>query len=649
VSRRHTAGDRLAKAPGAGAGGRPLARVGTVSADQVLLGVGLMVALAVGSQVLAERLRVPAIIVLLPVGFVAGAVTEAVDPDVIFGDAFPSLVSLAVAVILYDAGLDLDLGRLRGHTRKTVVRLIGLGVPITWGVAALGATWLLGMPSDAALMLGAIVVVSGPTVVGPLLNFVRPREKLQRILSWEGALIDPVGAILGALVLAAIVSTSSKRYPGEEIALFAYSLGTGLAAGLLGCAVLWLVLERIRPGEVLDASTQVATVILVAALSDTVRDDSGLIAAIVMGLVVANRREFDLPARRPFLETLVQLILGVLFVSISATVTPESLRGLVLPSLGVVALLVLVARPLLTAVATLRTDLPRADRMFIGWMAPRGIVAAATAASFEASLIADGAVDAEKILPVTFIVIVATVSLYGLTAAPVARRLGVVRSSRDRPLLVGAEPWVMDLALALEAAGLEVVMWSPYAGDRRRISEAGLEVTDGELLAAAAGEGGELEGITAVLLLSDQDEFNALASRVLEGSVGGRVYRLTPSSAGAGALAPFIGTPRLFRRDLTGRALAARHRAGERPACRRGDGELPEDVDLLFVVRASGELAPAVDGDEPERLPGDVAVVMARPEPVPPEADLPAQAPQQRVADTGTQLGSDQLGAAEEP
>ncbi len=581
-----------------------------MSPDQVLVGVGLMVALAVGSQVLAARLRVPAIIVLLPVGFVAGAVTDAVDPDVIFGDAFPSLVSLAVAVILYDAGLDLDLERLRGHTRRTVVRLIGLGVPITWGVAALGATWLLGMPSDAALMLGAIVVVSGPTVVGPLLSFVRPREQLQRILSWEGALIDPVGAILGALVLAAIVSTTSERYPGEEIALFAYSLGTGLAAGMLGSAVLWLVLVRIRPGEVLDASTQVATVILVAALSDTVRDDSGLIAAIVMGLVVANRREFDLPARRPFLETLVQLILGVLFVSISATVTPESLRGLVLPSLGVVALLVLVARPLLTAVATLRTDLSRADRMFIGWMAPRGIVAAATAASFQASLIADGAVDAEKILPVTFIVIVATVSLYGLTAAPVARRLGVVRSSRDRPLLVGGDPWVVDLALALETAGLEVVLWAARETERRSIRESGLELTDGALLAAAAGEGAELEGISAVLLLSDENDFNALASALLEGSLDGQVYRLEPPSTSEGTVAPYLGGARLFRRGLTGAALAARRASGGRVVVQAGTQTPAPGSDLLFLVRQEGRLVPVLEGVEPPRQAGDRAVLL---------------------------------------
>src|SRR5512139_2664119 len=238
-----------------------------MSADQILVGMGLTIALAVGSQILAGRLHIPPIIVLLPVGFIAGAATEVVDPEKIFGDAFPSLVSLAVAVILYDAGLELDLRRLQGRARRVVLRLIGFGVPITLAIAALTAAWLLGLSTQAALMLVAIVVVSGPTVVGPLLSFVRPQERLHRILAWEGSLIDPVGGILGALVLQAIVS-STTGHPGEQLLQFLLSLAVGAAGGLVGVALLWLVMVRLRPGEVLDASAQVAAVVAVAAACD---------------------------------------------------------------------------------------------------------------------------------------------------------------------------------------------------------------------------------------------------------------------------------------------------------------------------------------------------------------------------------------------
>jgi hypothetical protein len=216
-----------------------------------------------------------------------------------------------------------------------------------------------------------------------------------------------------------------------------------------------------------------------------------------MGLAVANLPSMDVPARRPFFETLVSLILGLLFISISATVTPHSLRHVWLPALGLAAFLVLVVRPLVAGVSTLGTDLTRGERGFIGWMAPRGIVAAATASTFSAGLVSKGIGGASKILPATFVVIVATVTLYGLTASPVARRLAVVRPSRSRPLLVGGDPWVVDLGAALKSAGLEVLMGAGEEEQRDRTRQAGLELAPGELLGAATGGAAELEGITA--------------------------------------------------------------------------------------------------------------------------------------------------------
>jgi NhaP-type Na+/H+ or K+/H+ antiporter len=250
-----------------------------VTTDQILIGVGLILALAAGSQVLANRLRIPAIIVLLPAGFVAGALTSDVNPQDLLGPAFEPLVSLSVAVILYDAGLSLDMRKLKGHTRKVVIRLIVLGVLITWVIAASLAAPLLGMSRGAAVMLGIILVVSGPTVVGPLLSFVRPAERLQQVLIWEGSLIDPVGGIIGALVFHAVIA-STRKGPGSQLVQFAASIGVGLGGGVVGIALLWLLLRRLRLGEVLGTTAQLAAVIAVAAACDVIRDDTGLIAAI---------------------------------------------------------------------------------------------------------------------------------------------------------------------------------------------------------------------------------------------------------------------------------------------------------------------------------------------------------------------------------
>jgi NhaP-type Na+/H+ or K+/H+ antiporter len=580
-----------------------------VTTNQVLAGVGLILVLAVGSQVLASRLRIPALIILLPTGFIAGAVTTDVNPQRLLGAAFQPLVSLSVAVILYDAGLGLDLRKLRGHTRRIATRLIVVGVPITMAFAAVFAALFLGMSERAALMTGAILVVSGPTVVGPLLSFIHPTERLQRVLIWEGSLIDPVGGILGAVVFHAVLA-STRRGVGYQLGQFLIGISTGVAGGVIGTAVLWFLLRKLRLGEVLGTTSQLASVVGVAAACDIIREDAGLIAAVIMGLAVANMRGFDMPARRPFFETLVQLIIGVLFIAISATVTPASLRHLLLPTLGLVAALVLITRPLVAQLATLRTDMPQAERWFTGWMAPRGIVAAASASTFSAGLVKQGIGGASKILPVTFLVIVATVTLYGLTAVPVARRLGVTRPDRTRPLLVGGESWVIDLACGLRTAGLDVLMWAGFEEQREQIRHSGLELAPGELLAAATGRGAQLEGINAVLLLTNEDDFNALASAMLAGSVEGTVYRLGPRLPSHGVVAPYTGGQILFGARLTRYDVGRRYVGGARIASRPVGGELPAGTDLLFLVQADSKLMPVTTASTPVPQRGDTMILL---------------------------------------
>ena len=584
-----------------------------MTTDQILLGVSLILVLAVGSQVLASRLRIPALIVMLPAGFIAGLLTGDVNPSRLLGPAFQPLVSLSVALILYDAGLSLDLRKLTGHTRTVVVRLIVVGVPLTWAVAALVAAPLLGMSRGAAVELGAILVVSGPTVVIPLLAFVRPVERLQRVLAWEGSLIDPVGGILGAVVLHGVLA-STHQHLGSQLGLFLASIGIGLTGAIAGTAALWLLLRVLRLDEVLGTSAQLAVVVGVAAVCDIIRDDAGLTAAVIMGVAVANMRSFDIPARRPFFETLVQLVIGLLFVSISATITPASLRHLVLPTIGLVAVLVLAVRPAVAALATLRTELSRGERAFTGWMAPRGIVAAATATTFSATLSAHGVGGAAKILPATILVIAVTVTVYGLSAGPVARAVGVLHKPRARTLLVGGAPWVVELGRALQSTGVDVLVWAGQEDERARVRQAHLELAKGELLASATGQGAQLEGVTAVLLLTDEDDFNALASTVLQAGEESevQVYRLGPPSQAHGVVAPFMGADILFGDDLSRTALAARYAAGGRIIARPADHHpVPDGSDLLFVLRGDGHLEPATQTARPSPQPGETVVLLS--------------------------------------
>jgi NhaP-type Na+/H+ or K+/H+ antiporter len=522
-------------------------------------------------------------------------------------------VSVAVAVILYDSGLGLDPRNLHGPNRPVVTRLLVFGVVFSFALTAFSAPALLGLSARAAVMLGAILVVTGPTVVGPLLAFVRPKERLQRVLSWEGSLMDPIGAILGASVFRAVSASTSHHVFGRQLIDFLESLGIGVAGAIIAVAVLWLLLARLDLPDVLGTSAQLAVVIAVAAICDVFRPESGLIAAIITGVVISVVPGVDIPARRPFLETLVQLIIGLLFVSIAATITPSSLRGLLLPTAGLVAILILAARPLTALLATWRTDLTTGERAFVGWMAPRGIVAAATATTFSAGLIAKGVGGASKILPVTFLVIVATVAVYGLTAAPVARRLKVLSPERTRPMLIGSQPWVIDLGETLRDAGLDVLMFAAYPDQQRAIESANLPLGQGELSTFALGQTATLEGITDIYLLTDEDDYNAVVDLLLH-DLGGEdapvIYRLAPPPAHEAAITPSPDFAMLFGGGLDQSTMASRYQQGARIHAHTSNGKPPDDYTVLFVIDAAGKLRPATRSGTPEPKSGDTLVVL---------------------------------------
>jgi NhaP-type Na+/H+ or K+/H+ antiporter len=384
--------------------------------------IAVILAAAVGAQMLAASFNIPAIVPLLAVGMVLGPYAIGViDPDELLGDLLDPIVALAVGAILFDGSLSLHRKQLEHGVGGVVLRLTTLGVAITWGLAGAGAGLLLGVDHRIAIVLGAVLTLSGPTVVLPLLDFVRAKPRPDAVLRWEGILVDPVGAILAVLAYHAVLSGNGSFELGE----FLVTIGVGVGAGLVGALLLTALLSERRFDAALEATATLTIVLLSVSVASGIADDAGLVTAIVMGVVLAHRQH-DIVARAPaFGEILVSLLLGVLFVILSARVDPDAVVDLGVGGLVFVALLILVVRPLSVAVSTVRSSLSRAERGLIAWMMPRGIVAAATVSSFEKGLIESGVPDADALVPATFLVIAATVVVYGLTARPVALRLGV--------------------------------------------------------------------------------------------------------------------------------------------------------------------------------------------------------------------------------
>ena len=412
---------------------RNSATVNTESPSQIMLAAALVMGLATACQVIAPRLRIPSLILLLPAGLLLGVVAPQLRFDAILGSAFPVFVDLVVAVILFNGGLELSRSSLQGPDHNVVRRLVWIGAPITWLAGSTAAHFLLGLTWSMAFMLGAILVVSGPTVVTPILDFARPKERVRGILQWEGTLLDPMGALL-AVVVFQVIKASGATSLGEATWLFASGMLVGVAAAAFGVMLFVIGGRLVRGNSLLGTQVIIGSVIVTAALADYVASETGLIAALLMGLAapgVARRFGASLTDATPFFSAVVAIGIGVLFVSIAALVPLSSLRSILVPTLIMGLALVLIVRPLVTLVTTSRAGLTEQERALIAWMDPRGIVAAATASSVGAALVALKLPGAEKLLPATFIIITFTVAVYGLTAVPVVRRLGLRQRAEE--------------------------------------------------------------------------------------------------------------------------------------------------------------------------------------------------------------------------
>lgn len=399
-----------------------------------MLAAGLIFGIATLCQVIAPKLQLPSLILLLPAGFLLGLAAPDLRADKVLGPAFPVVVDLVVAVILFQGGMKLGAIKLPTIDRSVVRRLIWVGAPITAIAATLLSHYLLDFSWPLAFLLGAILIVSGPTVVTPILDFARPEPRVRKILLWEGTLLDPLGAIF-AVVVYQIVRAADGAQPLEALGTVAFSFLVAIVMALVGLVLVVLGLKFVRNQGLLGTQMLVGVVVLVAGVANFVASGSGLLAALLMGtamLPIATRFKVSLDDVTPFFDTVTSIGIGVLFVGIAALVPSPIVGSIVWPAIGMAAVLILAVRPFVALVCTGWAGLRANERAFIGWLDPRGIVAAATASSLGASLVAANVTGADRLLPVAFVVIAVTVAVYGLTAAPVARLLGLRQPSSNQ-------------------------------------------------------------------------------------------------------------------------------------------------------------------------------------------------------------------------
>lgn len=479
-----------------------------ISTVLLLASIGV---LSLFCQWLAWRVRVPAILFLLATGIACGPVFHYLNPEDVFGDLLFPMVSLAVAIILFEGSLTLRFADIRGHS-KMVRNLIPVGALVTGVIGTLAARWILDISWEISLLFGAISVVTGPTVIAPLLRSVRPSSKLANILQWEGIVIDPVGALLAVLVYEGIVSWGLGNVFSHSLYIFGKTIVVGT---LLGAAAGYLngqVLRKHWMPHYLHNAGTLTFMLGVYALSNEIAHESGLLTVTIMGIWMANMKQVQVDGILEFKESLSVLLISALFIILAARIEFSAITSLGWGLVLVLAVLMLVARPLSIFLSAIGTDLSFREKLFLSWIAPRGIVAAAVSALFAFQLQSNGYDGAQTLVPLVFMLIIATVTIQSLTARPLAKLLGVAEPAEFGFLIMGANQVARMIAKELKKHEVPVLMTDTNWENVRQARMENLQVYFGNPISEHAANQLDLTGIGNLLVISPYKQMNSLAT-----------------------------------------------------------------------------------------------------------------------------------------
>jgi CPA1 family monovalent cation:H+ antiporter len=454
-------------------------------------------------------MHIPAILPLLLTGMLIGPVTGILNPDQIFGDLLVPLVSLAVAVILFEGSLTLKFTELKGL--ETVVRrLITVGSLISATTSTLAAHYLVGFAWPIAILFGALMVVTGPTVIIPMIRTVRPKASIAQVLRWEGIVIDPLGALFTVLVFDFVLTQHLNV--GSMLLEFSTIVSAGAISGLLAGWLLGQALRHHWVPEFLHNVFVLNTVLATFVISNSLADEAGLLAVTVMGIVLANMRNVPVRDILDFKETLSILLISALFILLAARIDLASFAILGWGALGVFAILQFIGRPLKVALATYGSNLNWRERALIAWIGPRGIVAAAIAAVFALKLEEAGVEQASLLVPLSFSIIIGTVVFQSVTAGWLARKLGVAEPAPNGLLIIGANPLAREIAKAMQQFDLNILLADDSWDNIRKARMEGLSTYYGNPVSEHADRNLDLIGLGKMLGLSPDERRNSLAA-----------------------------------------------------------------------------------------------------------------------------------------
>lgn len=583
----------------------------------LLLVVGIAVA-GVFGQWLGWKLRLPAIIPLLVIGALLGPIGGVIHPSEALGEVMRPAIGMAVAIIVFEGGLNLNLRELRS-AGSGILRLIAVALPLNWLLGTLAGHWVAGLSWPVAILVGAILVVTGPTVIMPLLRQAKLEPRAAAFLRWEAIVNDPIGATLTLLVLSYLTLSTTMSGSAAIIHLAWHTLlGAGLAASL-GLVVpfgIRTLFKRDLAPEYLKTPILLAGALGVYAAGEAIQPETGLVGATLFGVVLANIDVTGLQELRRFKESLTVFLVSGLFILLTANIDRSTVQMLSWPIAMTTLGIVFVVRPLAIWLATIGAKASWRERLLVGWIGPRGVVAAAIAGVAGERLAQAGYPDARLVLPLVFAVIASTVLLHGLSLAPLARWLKLASGGQGGLLIVGASRWTVRLGEALHGAGIPVVLVDRSALALKDARLAGLRTLRVEVLSVIGEEMVDLRDIEQVLAATPDDAYNALVCTRFAPELGReRVHQLALDEVGT----RYEASREWRGKIIIGEGMTFQHlgdlmQAGASlviepyPA---GDAMLLQAMDdgwPVAVIRRSGELA--FVGTEHATLPGEGDLIL---------------------------------------
>jgi len=587
--------------------------------------VSLVVLVGMLCQWLAWRVRLPAILFLLIAGVAAGPLLDWLSPDELMGDLLMPMVSLSVAIILFEGSLTLNLKEVRG-VGVVVRRMISVGALVTWVIVACATRLIFDFSWQVSALFGAVVIVTGPTVIVPMLRSVRPSRKLANILRWEGIAIDPIGALMAVVTYEFILASAAHTTLGHVLQVFLFTIAIGVVLGVIAGFILERLLVNHYIPEYLHNLAALSLVLVAFSFSNTLQHESGLLTVTIMGMWLANRPDLDIHPILNFKENLTVLLISVLFILLAARIDLQQLMSVAWQAAALLLVIQFVARPAKIFVSTWRQDITWQEKSLLAWIAPRGIVAAAISAIFAERLIELGYEDAKLLVPLTFSVIIGTVVLQSATAGFIARRLGVAEPEPTGFLLVGANAFSRSLAQELGKFDLRCVLADSNWDNIRQARMIGLETFYGNPVSDHADIHLDLSGIGSLLAVSHQRYINVIAAIHYSADFSDRrVFRLASSNdkrrSEKHAVSGSLQGRQLFSEDTTYSNLLSRVNEGDVIK----DTNLTEEFNWptyqkkyshtrlpLFVVDEKNKARPFVVGEIIEPTAGSTILALAR-------------------------------------